>query len=98
MPMPSAAPLPADPAAELPAAVRRVLALVAAMPVEKGTAEQLGVGRARARTRQIWAGYWSGDPARIDHVSDHMVQTADGDVPVRLYDAASDRTRPLLYV
>jgi acetyl esterase len=78
--------------------IRRVLARLADMPVEKGTAEELGPARARRRARAIWADFWSGDPPAVDRVVDCAVPTSEGEVPVRLYDPASDRRRPLVYV
>ena len=78
-------------------AVRRVLATLADLPGDKRPVSALTLDAARQRTRRIWAGYWNADPPWIKHVGDHAVDTPAGPIPVRLYDPASDLTRPILF-
>ena len=77
--------------------VRRVLAMLAAFPVDKRPVSDLTPDAARMRTRRIWAEYWNALPPQIASVSDHAVATPAGPVPVRLYDPDSDLTRPILF-
>ena len=78
-------------------AVRRVLAAMADFPVDKRPVFALTPDAARQRTRTVWAGHWNADPPWIEAVRDHVVDTPAGPVPVRLYDPASDLTRPILF-
>lgn len=77
--------------------VAAVLAMLAEMPVDKRSVAELGPDLARARTRTIWADYWSAEKIRIHRVSDHMVETAKRLVPVRLYDPDAAGQPPILY-
>ncbi|MBN8999658.1 MAG: alpha/beta hydrolase fold domain-containing protein [Rhizobiales bacterium] len=79
------------------AAVRRILAMLAAMPTDKRPVAALTPDEARRRTRTIWADFWSAAPPMVEDVRDHVVETAEGAIPVRLYDPASDGRHPIFY-
>ncbi len=82
---------------ELPPTVLRALAALAALPTDKRPIAELSLAEARARTRAVWVGFWNAAPPRVETVFDHRVETPAGPVGVRVYDPASDGTRPIVY-
>ncbi len=86
-----------DVSASVSPAVARVLRFLAEWPGDKRPVAELGPEAARARTRDLWVGYWSAEPPFIAEVRDVVIGTDARDIAARVYDPNSSGDRPVFY-
>lgn len=82
---------------EVPAAVAEILRFMRERPGDKRPIAELSLEAARARTRDLWHGFWNEHPPAVAVVRDARVKTGGSAVNVRVYDPQSGGDRPVFY-
>lgn len=77
--------------------VARILRFLRERPGDKSSVDQLTPIEARARSRDLWTGYWNTTLPWIANVRDETVSTENGAIPIRIYDPESSADRPIFY-
>jgi acetyl esterase len=78
-------------------AIAQILKFLRERPGDKRPIDQLTPSEARARSRELWTGYWNATVPWISTVRDATISIKNGSVPIRVYDPGSSGNGPIFY-